>query len=87
MGLLGYKSCLAVPDLWTKPEVMCDFKYHSYVLCYVGDIMVIHHHARPVLDLINRSKYMKLNKSSVRDPDLYLGAQIRKMKMPNEILT
>ena len=46
--------------------------------------MVIHHDARPILYLID--KYMKLKESSVGDPDIYLGAKLRKMKMPNGVL-
>ena len=84
MKSLGYTSCLADPDLWLKPEVDNGFKYYSYILCYVDDIMVIHHEARPILDLID--KYMKLKESSVGDPDIYLGAKLRKMKMPNGVL-
>ena len=84
MRSLGYKSYLADPDLWMKPEVVGNFKYNSYILCYVDDIMIIHHDANPALDLID--KYMKLKESSVGDPELYLGAKIRKMKMPNRIM-
>ena len=77
------RAVLADPDLWMKPEVVDDFKYYSYILCYVDDIMVIHHDVRPVLDLVD--KYMKLKESSVGDPDIYLGAKIRKTKTPNGV--
>ena len=45
MHTLGYKRCLADQDLWMKPMVRPDdcFKYYAYVLCYVDDIMAIHH--------------------------------------------
>ena len=66
-----------------KSEAVGYFKYCSYFVCYVDGIMVIHHEAHPVLDLID--KYMKLKESSVGDPDLYLGAKIGNMKMPNGI--
>ena len=45
--------------------------------------MVIHHDARPVLAKIN--EYMKLKEGSVGDPDLYLGAKLRKVEMPNGV--
>ena len=84
MKSLGYTPCLADPDLWLKPEVDDRFKYYAYILCYVDDIMVIHHNTRPILDMID--KYMTLKESSVGDPDLYLGAKLRQMKMPNGII-
>lgn len=37
MKTLGYKSCLADPDLWYKPMVRPEdgFKYYAYMLAYV----------------------------------------------------
>ena len=50
MRNLGYKSCPADHDLWIKPAVDNDGdKYYSYILCYVDDILVIHHDAMPVM--------------------------------------
>ena len=44
MRVLGYEPCLADPDLWSKPEVdPSGFEYYSYILCYVDDVIVIHH--------------------------------------------
>jgi hypothetical protein len=44
MRALGYVPCLADPDLWIKPQTTKDgFEYYSYILCYVDDILVIHH--------------------------------------------
>lgn len=54
------------------------YSYYSYILCYVDDIMVIHHDARSVLDKID--KYFTLKPSSIGDPDIYLGAKIKKME-------
>ena len=41
-------------------------------------------HVLHILDMIN--KYMKLKEISVGDPDLYLGAKLSQMKMPNWIV-
>ena len=48
---LGYEPCLADPDLWMNPEVRPDdyYEYYSYILCYVDDIMVVHHDAMSIL--------------------------------------
>jgi hypothetical protein len=73
MRQMGYTSCKADPDLWYKAETRPDdnFKYHAYILCYVDDILVMHHDPMTILDKIN--EYMPLKPSSVGDPDIYLG--------------
>ena len=45
--------------------------------------MVIHHNARPILDRID--KFMKLKKISVGNPDIYLGAKLKKLQMDNDV--
>ena len=84
MEALGYKSCLADPDLWYKAQTRNKREYYSYILCYVDDIMVIHEDARPVLDRID--KFMKLKASSIGDPDIYLGAKLRTVCLENDVL-
>ena len=66
MAALGYKPGLADPDIWLKSQNQDGIDYYSYILCYVDDIMVIHHYARPILDRID--KFMKLKEISVGDP-------------------
>lgn len=70
MASLDYHPCLADPDLWIKAETRPDdqVQYYSYVLCYVDDIMVIHHDPTEVLTKID--KFMKLKPGSVGDPDI-----------------
>ena len=83
MAALGYTPCLDDPDLWLKAQHRDGIDYYSYILCYVDDIMVIHHDARPILDRID--KFMKLNEISVGDPDIYLGAKLKKVQMDNDV--
>ena len=45
---LGYKSCLANPDVYMKP--MTDHKgnkYRSFMLVYVADCLLVHHEPDP----------------------------------------
>ena len=44
---LGYQSCTADADVWLKAETRLDdgFKYYSYILCYVDDVLCLHHDA------------------------------------------
>jgi len=84
MTSMGYKPCLADPDLWLKAEVRSDgVAYYSYILNYVDDILVIHEKPRPVLDRID--KYMKLKPDSVGDPDVYLGAKLKRVQVDNGV--
>ena len=73
----GYQSCYADPDVWMKANTKPDgFKYWEYVLCYVDDVLVISHDPQKVMDYLNSRYTMK--EGSVKEPDEYLGAQIRK---------
>ena len=46
MSGLGYKLCLADPDIWLKPEVRKNgVKCYSYIFCYVDDNLFLHHDA------------------------------------------
>ena len=68
-----------------KPMVRPDdkAKYWVYVLCYVDDVMSIAHDALKPLKRLD--KYFKLKEGSMGDPDFYLGAKLRKMKLPNGV--
>ena len=48
MTALGYKPCLAVPEVWLKAHITDGIEYYSYIVCYVDDIMVVHADAVPV---------------------------------------
>ena len=84
---LGYKSCLADPDLWYRPEAREEdkFKYYSYVLRYVDDCLCIHHSAEEELNKIGKLFQMKAG--SIGDPDIYLGAKVKPMKINNGVGT
>jgi hypothetical protein len=85
MRQMGYTSCKADPDLWLKAETRpCDnIRYYSYILCYVDDILVLHHDAMSVLTRINSS--LPLKPTSVGDPDIYLGAKLKKTQLANGV--
>ncbi len=85
MQQMGYTSCKADPDLWYKAETRPsdNFRYYAYILCYVDDILCMHHDPMTILDLING--YMPLKPSSVGDPYIYLGAKLRRTRLPNGV--
>jgi acyl-CoA thioesterase len=65
MKQLGYTSCLADPDVWfradTRPED--GFKYYSYMLLYVDDILAVHHDATTIIKEVDRFFKMKSGQS------------------------
>ncbi len=58
--------------------------YYAYILCYVDDILCIHHDPMSVMNEIN--SYLALKPSSVGDPDIYLGAKLKQTRLPNGVM-
>ena len=85
MHHLGYHSCLADPDLWKKRMVHPEdnFKFYSYVLLYVDACPHICHNAEQELHKID--KFFKMKDGSIGDPDIYLGAKVKQMELPNGV--
>ena len=85
MDFLGYQSCLADPDLWLKAEInpANNHKYYAYILLYVDDVLCIHHDGEKTINIID--KYFKMKDGSIGDPDMYLGAKLRKPRLPNGV--
>jgi hypothetical protein len=82
---MGYTFCKADPNLWYKAKTRPDdnFKYYAYIVCYVNDILVMHHDPMTILDKINGC--MLLKPSSVGDPDIYLGTKLRWTRLKNGV--
>jgi hypothetical protein len=73
----NYVACKADPDVWMQPETKPDgFKYWSYILVYTDDLLVIHENPQSVMDFL-ASRYT-LKEGSVMEPEVYLGAQVKK---------
>ena len=58
-------------------------EYYAYILLYVDDILCIHHYFESVLTKVD--KYFKLKPDSIREPDMYLGDNVRPMKLENGV--
>ena len=67
-----------------KPEIRPEdgVKYYSYLLCYVDDMLCIHHNADAVLEQLHKSFSLKLG---VGNPDIYLGAKLCKTRLHDGI--
>ena len=82
MRHLNYEPCEADPDVWMKPAEKSDGeKVYEYILVYTDDILAIGIDPKDTLRRLDH--YYKLKEGSVGDPDLYLGAKLRKMELPN----
>jgi len=85
MRQMGYSSCKADPDLWLKAVTRPDdyVRYYTYILCYVDNIMCIHHDPMSVMNEING--FLPLKPSSVGDPDIYLSAKLKQTRLNNGV--
>ena len=75
---MGYRPCLADPDVWLRPAVKnCGFEYYEYVLTYVDDCLAISHNPNATMEGI-QAKF-KLKNDKFAEPNDYLGATLAKM--------
>ena len=86
MRQLQYEPCQADPDIWykamTRPEN--GYLYYAYMLLYVDDILAVHHDDVGAIKVI--IKFFKMKKNSIGDPDIYLGAKLRKVTLQNNVV-
>jgi len=78
---LEFFPCRADPDVWMKKathSVTGDL-YYEYILLYVDDILAVSEFPRKIMDFL--SKNYTLKDGSVQEPEMYLGAEIRKCKI------
>ena len=79
---LGFKSSLADPDLWMKPETDSQgFKYYSYILVYVDDLLIIDKQPSRYMKMVQSDFTVK--QDSIKRPTTYLGAEIGKVTYPD----
>jgi hypothetical protein len=79
---LGYKSSKVDPDVWMRASARDDgHKYYEMLFVYVDDILAMSHRATDVIKEI--TEYFKAKEGSIRPPEIYLGANILKMQLPD----
>ena len=59
------------------------WRRNSYILCYVENVLCINHNA--VEQIRANDKRFPLKEGSVGDPDIYLGAKLRKVTLENGV--
>ena len=80
---MKFKSCLADPDVWLRPQVRPSdgFQYYEYVLVYIDDILCVSHDPRSIMN--DLEKRYTIKPESIKDPDEYLGSEIRHYTIPD----
>jgi hypothetical protein len=79
---LGYKSSKADPDVWMRAAARDDgHEYYEMLFVYVDDILALSHRATDVIKEI--TEYFKAKEGSIKPPEIYLGANILKMQVPD----
>ena len=85
MEHLGFKSCLADPDIWMREAQHKDGSpYWEYVLLYVDDALCISNNAENVI-LNEIGKYFYVKDGSVGPPKVYLGNKVSKVTLDNQV--
>ena len=55
--------------------------YYSYLLFYVDDVLCIHHDAKTILHKLD--KFFQMKPGSMGNPDISLGAKLKKVQLNN----
>jgi hypothetical protein len=79
---LGFISSLADPDVWMCPAVKSNgHKYYEYIFVYVDDLLVLSEQPQQIMKGI--SQVYRMKDGSVIKPNIYLGAQIKEHRLPD----
>jgi hypothetical protein len=79
---LGFTSSLADPDVWMRPATKKDnHKYYEYIFVYDDDLLVLSED--PSHKMKGISEIYRMKDSSVTKPTVYLGAQIKEHRLPD----
>ena len=80
--ILVLLSTTADPDVWIRAAVRGDgFEYYEMVLVYVDDCLAIGENPRMMIDSIG--EFYKVKPGSDKEPEIYLGANVEKVQMPD----
>jgi hypothetical protein len=79
---MEFQSTKADPDVWIRAAKKTNGdEYYEMVIVYVDDILVLSEQAAQVIKDI--SERYELKEDSVKEPEIYLGANIEKVQLPD----
>lgn len=74
---MGFHMCFADNDIWYKASTKSNGdKYYTYICIYVDDILICSEKPKTHMDLLGTAFFLK--PESIKEPDVYLGADVRK---------
>jgi hypothetical protein len=77
---ISFVSTTADPDVWTQLAVQGDgFEYYEMLFMYVDNVLMLSHQPKVLIDAIG--EYYKVKPGSNKEPQIYLGANIKKVQM------
>ena len=84
MEALNHLPCRSYPDVWMRKARKSDgTEYYEYMLLYVYDCLAISD--TPKEAVLQLDKFFKIQPSSIASPDIYLGGQLKNMRLPNMV--
>jgi len=79
---MNFDSTLADPDVWIrKARRENGDDYYEMVLVYVDDLLCVSEHPDNVMKALG--EFYELKDGSVKEPDIYLGADIEMVQLPD----
>jgi hypothetical protein len=81
---LAFFLIKANPDVWIREAVRDNgFDYYEMLIIYVDDMLSLSHQAKERIDKITMHALLILpaKKGSIKEPTLYLGANVGKMQL------
>jgi hypothetical protein len=79
---IGFVSTIADPNVWIQPAPHKDgYDYYEMLFVYVDNVLAISHEPKILIDAIG--EYYKVKPRSDKEPDIYLGANVKKVQMPD----
>jgi hypothetical protein len=79
---IGFVSTIADPNVWIQPAACKDgHEYYEMLLVYVDGVLAISHEPKVLIDAIG--EYYKVKPGSDKEPDIYLGVNVKKVQMPD----
>ena len=78
---LDFVSTLDDTDVWIREAFREDgFNYYEMIFLYIDNILAVSHKAKDVIkDIMD---FYRAKEGSIKPPDIYLGANIMKVKIP-----
>ena len=84
---MGYKTCLADPDLWMSPtnRLRDGFEYYEYILIYVENDLTIGNDPTEVLQ--KTCKNFVLKSGSLSNLNIYISSNIKVVRVENRVVS